>query len=155
MDDQKEMRSSRYNSNPEDAIDGVPTSLGSTVINMLTYSLLEQILIKLGYAVDFDLRYHAKLTAFIPVDGYDSEIELEFREGYTSELGDRKTLLQLEWVMADGESCLVLDSHSLDHVDQVPHVFATEKLILRKVFDQILLEIAQVSDSALRSNPDQ
>ncbi|TYQ29521.1 hypothetical protein PseudUWO311_01080 [Pseudanabaena sp. UWO311] len=122
---------------------------------MLTYSLLEQILIKLGYAVDFNLRYHAKLTAFIPVDGYDSDIELEFREGYSSELGDREALLQLEWLMADGESCLVLDSHSLDDVDEVPYVFTTEKLILRKVFDQILQEIAQVSDSALLSTPNQ
>jgi hypothetical protein len=122
---------------------------------MLTYSLLEQILIKLGYAVDFNLRYHAKLTAFIAVDGYDSEIELEFREGCISELGDRKELLQLEWLMADGASCLVLDSHSLDDVDEVPNVFATEKLILRKVFDQILQEIAQIPDGALLSNPDQ
>jgi hypothetical protein len=122
---------------------------------MLTYSLLEQILIKLGYPVDFDLRYHAKLTAFIHVDGYTSDIELEFREGYNSELGDREALLQLEWLMADGESCLVLDSHSLNDVDEVPHVFSTEKLILRKVFDRILQEINQVSDGALRSNPNQ
>jgi hypothetical protein len=122
---------------------------------MLTYSLLEQILIKLGYAVDFNLRYHAKLTAFIPVDSYESDIELEFREGYSSELGDREELLQLEWLMADGESCLVLDSHSLDDADESPQVFPTEKLILRKVFDQILQEIAQVSDSALLSTPNQ
>ncbi len=122
---------------------------------MLTYSLLEQILIKLGYAVDFNLCYHAKLIAFIPVDGYDSDIELEFREGYSGELGDLEELLQLEWLMADGESCLVLDRHSLDEVDQVPHIFSTEKLILRKVFDQILEEIAQGSESALRSNPNQ
>ncbi len=108
---------------------------------MLTYSLLEQILIKLGYAVDFNLRYHAKLTAFISVDGYDSDIELEFREGYTSELGDRDALLQLEWLMNDGESCLVLDSNSLDEVDEVPHIFPIEKLILRQIFDQILQEI--------------
>lgn len=122
---------------------------------MLTYSLLEQILIKLGYAVDFNLRYHAKLTAFIPVDGYESDIELEFREGYSSELGDREELLQVEWLMADGESCLVLDSHSLDDADESPQVFPTEKLILRKVFDQILQEIAQASDSALLSTPNQ
>jgi hypothetical protein len=57
--------------------------------------------------------------------------------------------------MADGESCLVLDSHSLNDVDEVPHVFSTEKLILRKVFDRILQEINQVSDGALRSNPNQ
>ena len=113
---------------------------------MLTYSLLEQVLIKLGYVVDFNLRYHAKLTAFIHVDGYDSDIELEFREGYTSELGDRDALLQLEWLMADGESCLVLDSNSLDEVDEVPHIFTAEKLILRRIFDQILKEIAAVSD---------
>jgi len=113
--------------------------------NMLTYSLLEQVLIRLGYAVDFNLRYHAKLTAFIPVDGYESDIELEFREGYTSELGDREALLQLEWLMADGESCLVLDDNSLDAIDEVPHIFATEKLILRKVFDEILAEIAKDS----------
>ncbi|MCA6518370.1 MAG: hypothetical protein ACK6CP_08530 [Pseudanabaena sp.] len=122
---------------------------------MLTYSLLEQILIKLGYAVDFNLRYHAKLTAFIPVDGYESDIELEFREGYSSELGDREALLQLEWLMADGESCLVLDSHSLNDADESPHVFSTEKLILRKVFDQLLQEIAKVSDIALLSSPSQ
>ncbi|GBO51574.1 hypothetical protein APA_538 [Pseudanabaena sp. lw0831] len=122
---------------------------------MLTYTLLEKILIKLGYAVEFNLRYHAKLTAFIPVDGYDSDIELEFREGYSSELGDREALLQLEWLMADCESCLVLDSNSLDDVDEVPHVFSTEKLILRKVFDQILQEIAKVSDNTLISNPNQ
>jgi hypothetical protein len=115
---------------------------------MLTYLLLEKILIKLGYAVDFNLRYHAKLAAFIPVDGYESNIELEFREGYTSELGDREELFQLEWLMADGESCLVLDRDSLDDIDEVPHIFPTEKLILRKVFDQILQEIAQVSDSS-------
>ncbi|MCA6501776.1 MAG: hypothetical protein IM585_14005 [Pseudanabaena sp. M135S2SP2A07QC] len=122
---------------------------------MLTYSLLEQILIKLGYAVDFNLRYHAKLTAFIPVDGYESDIELEFREGYSSELGDREALLQLEWLMADGESCLVLDSHSLNDADEAPHVFSTQKLILRKVFDQLLQEIAKVSDIALLSSPSQ
>ncbi len=122
---------------------------------MLTYSLLEQILIKLGYAVDFNLRYHAKLTAFIPVDGYDSAIEIEFREGYTSELGDREELFQLEWLMADGESCLVLDRDSLDDIDEVPHIFPTEKLILRKVFDQILQEIAQVFEGSLRSNQNQ
>jgi hypothetical protein len=112
---------------------------------MLTYSLLEQVLIRLGYAVDLNLRYHAKLTAFIPVDGYESDIELEFREGYTSELGDREALLQLEWLMADGESCLVLDNSSLEAIDEVPHIFPTEKLILRKVFDQILEEIAKES----------
>ncbi len=112
---------------------------------MLTYALLEQVLIKLGYAVDFDLRYHAKLTAFIPVDSYDASIELEFREGCTSELGDREELLQLEWLMNDGESCLILDSNSLDEVDEVPHIFLTEKLILRKTFDRILQEISEVS----------
>jgi len=112
---------------------------------MLTYALLEKILIKLGYAVDLDLRHYAKLTAFIPVDGYETYIELEFREGYTSELGDREELLQLEWLMNDGESCLVLDSNSLDEVDEVPHIFLTEKLILRKTFDRILQEIAEVS----------
>lgn len=122
---------------------------------MLTYSLLEQVLIKLGYAVDLNLRYHAKLIAFIPVDGYESDIEIEFREGYNSELGDREEILQLEWLMADGESCLVLDSNSLDDVDAFPRVFSTEKLILRKVFDQILQEIATVSDSALRSSSNQ
>ena len=122
---------------------------------MLTYSLLEQILINLGYAVDFNLRYHAKLTAFIPVDGYESDIELEFREGYSSELGDREALLQLEWLMADGESCLVLDSNSLDDVDEVPHVFSTEKLILRKVFDQILQKIAEASESSVHTHQSQ
>jgi hypothetical protein len=108
---------------------------------MLTYSLLEQILIDLGYVVDFNLRYHAKLTAFIPVSGYDHDISLEFREGYTSQLGDRHPLLQLEWLMGDRESCLVLDSDSLDNLDNIdedPHLFAAEKIILRQKLDQIL-----------------
>jgi hypothetical protein len=47
--------------------------------------------------------------------------------------------------MADGESCLVLDNNSLDAIDEVPHIFPTEKLILRKVFDQILEEVAKDS----------
>ena len=112
---------------------------------MTTYSVLEQILINLGYDVDFNLRYHAKLTAFIHVDGYESDIELEFREGCTSQLGDRPESLQLEWLMSDGESCLILDANSLDQIDEVPHIFAAEKMILRDKLDQILQKIAEIS----------
>ncbi len=112
---------------------------------MLTYSLLEQVLINLGYIVDFNLRYHAKLNAFISVSGYDTDIVLEFREGYTSQLGDRHPLLQLEWLMSDGESCLVVDSDSLDNIDEAPHIFTEEKLILRQKFDQILQKVAEIS----------
>jgi hypothetical protein len=112
--------------------------------NMLTYSLLEQVLLTLGYVVDLNLRYHAKLTAFIHVDGYDADIVLEFREGYTSQLGDRHPLLQLEWLMPDGESCLVLDSDSLDNIDEDPHVFAAEKIILRQKLDQILEKVTDL-----------
>jgi glycosyltransferase involved in cell wall biosynthesis len=43
---------------------------------------------------------------------------------------------------------------SLD-ADEAPDVFSTEKLILRKVFDQLLQEIAKVSDIALLSSPSQ
>ena len=112
---------------------------------MLTYSLLEKVLTKLGYVVDLDLRYHARLIAFIPVDGYDTDIELEFREECVSELGDRAASFQVEWLMGDGENCLVLDRNSLDDVDELPNIFTTEKLILRKVFDQILQEIQEDS----------
>jgi hypothetical protein len=112
---------------------------------MATFALVEQALINLGYPVDFDLRYHAKLTAFIPVDGYKSDMVLEFREGHQSELGDRDQLLQVEWLMDDDESCLFLDSNSLGDPDENPSVFLAEKIILRSIFDRILREIENIS----------
>jgi len=108
---------------------------------MLTYSQVEQALLNLNYIVDFDLRYHAKLNAFISVDGYKSDIVLEFREAYKSELGDCEQLLQVEWLMVDNESVLCLDLDSLDDVDIIPNIFLDEKLILRRVFDRIIEEI--------------
>jgi hypothetical protein len=108
---------------------------------MLTYSQIEQALLNLNYIVDFDLRHHAKLNAFISVNGYKSDIVLEFREGYKSELGDCNQLLQLEWLMADDASVLVLDLDSLDDVDDIPSIFLSEKLILREIFDRIIEEI--------------
>ncbi len=114
---------------------------------MATYELVEQALIKLGYVVDFDLRYHAKLTGFIPVDGYQSDVVLEFREGYKSELGDLDELLQVEWLMDDGDNCLLLDSNSLDDTDENPTVFLTEKIILRRIFELILKEITSIFET--------
>ena len=114
---------------------------------MATYELVEQALIKLGYVVDFDLRYHAKLTGFIPVDGYQSDVVLEFREGYKSELGDVDELLQVEWLMDDQESSLFLDNNSLNESDTTPDLFAKEKIILRKIFDRILSEIKEISQA--------
>ena len=114
---------------------------------MATYELVEQALIKLGYVVDFDLRYHAKLTGFIPVEGYKSEVVLEFREGYESELGDLEELLQVEWLMDDGENCLLLDSNSLDNTDENPSVFLPEKIILREIFGLILKEITSIFET--------
>ncbi len=109
---------------------------------MLTYSQVEQALLKLGYAVDVNLPHHTKLMAIIPVDGYEPII-LEFRESYQSVLGDSEELLQMEWVMNDNESCLVLDLHSLDSLDELPDVFPSEKKILREIFDQVLKAIAK------------
>jgi hypothetical protein len=109
---------------------------------MFTYSQVEQALLHLDYVVDFNLRYHAKLNAFIPMDGYKSSIVLEFREGYQSELGDSDELLQVEWLMNDDESCLFLDRNSLDDTDEIPSKWIDEKLILRGIFDRILMEIS-------------
>jgi hypothetical protein len=112
---------------------------------MTTYSQVEKALTNLGYAIDFNLRYHAKLMGYIPVEGYESEIILEFREAICSELGDREELLEVEWLMDDGESCLVLDRESLDAEDEEPDVFEQEKIILRKIFDRILEEISNIN----------
>lgn len=112
---------------------------------MATYSQVEQALINLGYAVDFNLRYHAKLIGYISIEDYQSEIILEFREAICSELGDREELLQVEWLMDDGESCLLLDSSTLDEIDEEPDVFEKEKIILRKIFDRILKEISNIN----------
>ena len=122
------------------------------LLNMATYELVEQALIKLGYVVDFDLRYHAKLTGFIPVEGYKSEVVLEFREGYKSELGDLEELLQVEWLMDDGENCLLLDSNSLDDTDENSSVFLPEKIILRKIFELILKEITRIFEAENTGN---
>ncbi len=108
---------------------------------MLTYAQVEQALHNLQYVVDFDLRYHAKLTALIPVDGYQSEIALEFREECQSALGNCDELLHVEWLMDDGENCLTLDHQSLNIPDEVPHLFVTEKIILRRIFEDVLREI--------------
>lgn len=112
---------------------------------MLTYSQVERALLNLEYVVDFNLRYHAKLNAFIHVEGYKSDVVLEFRESYKSELGDCDESLQVEWLMNDDESSLVLDRNSLDDTDEVPSIFITEKIILRKIFDRILIEIEKNS----------
>lgn len=109
---------------------------------MLTYSQVEQALINLEYAVDFDLRYQAKLTARIPVDGYKSDVVLEFREEHQSELGSCDELLQVEWQM-DDENYLFLDCNSLESVDVNPSIFLAEKLILRKIFDRIMISLKQ------------
>ena len=122
------------------------------LLNMATYELVEQALIKLGYVVDFDLRYHAKLTGFIPVEGYKSEVVLEFREGYKSESGDLEELLQVEWLMDDDENCLLLDSNSLDDTDENPSVFLPEKIILRKIFELILKEITIIFEAENTEN---
>ncbi len=109
---------------------------------MLTYSQVEQALINLEYAVDFDLRYHAKLTAYIPVNGYKLDVVLEFREEHKSELGNCDELLQVEWQM-DDENYLFLDRNSLDDVGVNPSIFLAEKLILREVFDRIITSLEQ------------
>ena len=119
---------------------------------MATYELVEQALIKLGYVVDFDLRYHAKLTGFIPVEGYKSDVVLEFREGYKSESGDLEELLQVEWLMDDGENCLLLDSNSLDDTDENSSVFLPEKIILREIFELILKEITSIFETENTEN---
>lgn len=114
---------------------------------MLTYLQVEQALLNLECVVDFNLRYHVKLNAFIPVDGYKSDIVLEFREGYKSELGDCDELLQVEWLMNDDESSLILDRNFLDDTDEVPSMFLPEKLILRDMFDRILMAIEHISQT--------
>lgn len=113
---------------------------------MLTYAQVEKALLNLGYVVDFNLRYHAKLTALIPVDGYNSDVAVEFREGYQSVLGNCDELLQVEWLMQDGESCLVLDHNSLEAPDEFPNAFPSEKLILRDIFDRVLQEIVKIAE---------
>ncbi|PZO35447.1 MAG: hypothetical protein DCF19_23930 [Pseudanabaena frigida] len=117
------------------------------VQNMATYKLVEQALINLGYVVDFDLRYHAKLTGYKPVEGYKSDIVIEFRESYKSELGDRDESLEVEWLMDDEESSLFLDTNSLDDSDPNPSEFLAEKIILRENFDRVLMEIKQISQT--------
>ena len=111
---------------------------------MATYSQVQQALINLGYVTDSNLRYNTKLKAFIPVNGYDSEVFLEFREGCKSKLGNVDELLQVEWLMNDGESCLFLDSDSLNDLDTIPNLFLNEKIILREIFDRVLKEIASI-----------
>jgi len=110
---------------------------------MFTYDQVEPALTKLGYFVDFNFRHHSKLTSLIPVDGYESPVVLEFREGWTSTLGDVEQLLQVEWLMEDSESSLVLDINSIDEIDETPDLFTKEKLILREIFDQVLAAIAK------------
>ncbi|WP_263363379.1 hypothetical protein [Pseudanabaena sp. UWO310] len=121
---------------------------------MLTYSQVEQALIKLGYAPDFDHPSHTKLTALIPIDGYQSPVVLEFREGWKSELGDVAQLLQVEWLMDDRESVLILDINSLEAVDDTPAILAEEKIMLRETFDRILEAISSdaISSNAISSN---
>jgi len=111
---------------------------------MATYSQVEQALINLGYDVDSSPRYRTKLVGYIPVEGYTSGVVLEFREAIHSELGDRDELLQMEWLMNDGESCLLLDSNSLNEVDTEPNIFEAEKIILRRIFDQIYNEMTNI-----------
>lgn len=113
---------------------------------MATYLQVEKALINLGYDVDFNPRYRTKLIGYIPIDGYESEVVLEFREAIHSELGDRDELLQMEWLMDDGESCLLLDSNSLDEVDMEPQIFEAEKILLRKIFDRVYNEITHITD---------
>jgi hypothetical protein len=108
---------------------------------MITYSQVEQALIKLEYSTDFNFHQHSKLTALIPMDRYKSPAVLEFREAWQSELGDVKQLLQIEWLMDDGENFLFIDVNSVNLGDDEPSVFFDEKLLLRKIFDQILEEL--------------
>ncbi len=112
---------------------------------MATYLQVEKALVNLGYEVDSNPRYRTKLTGYIPVDGYESDVVLEFREAIHSELGDRDELLQMEWLMDDGESYLLLDNNSLDEIDTEPNVFEAEKILLRKIFDRIHHEITNIS----------
>jgi hypothetical protein len=83
----------------------------------------------------------------ISVESYQSPVVLEFREGWKSEFGDVDQLLQIEWLMDDQESCLFLDLDSLDEVDDMPSIFATEKVILRNIFDKVLAMLANASES--------
>jgi hypothetical protein len=112
---------------------------------MATYSQVEQALINLEYAIDFNPRYRAKLIGYISVKGYTSEVILEFREAVKNELGDREELLQVEWLMDDGESYLLLDISSLEEADEESDVFEKEKIILRDIFDRILKEISNIN----------
>jgi hypothetical protein len=114
---------------------------------MLTYSQVEQALTNLGYTVDFDRNQQTKLVVLVSVEGYQSPVVIEFREAWKSELGDVPQLLQVEWLMDDQESCLFLDLDSLDEVDDMPNIFATEKVILRNIFDRLLSMITNVSQS--------
>ena len=70
---------------------------------------------------------------------------LEFREAVKNELGDREELLQVEWLMDDGESYLLLDISSLEEADEESDVFEKEKIILRDIFDRILKEISNIN----------
>ncbi|MBD2175313.1 hypothetical protein H6F42_00085 [Pseudanabaena sp. FACHB-1998] len=115
---------------------------------MPTYAQVEQALINLEYDIDFSDRYPTKLTGYIAIEGYLSQIVLKFRESYHGELGDLEEMFQVEWLMNDGESCLYLDIASLDEPDEVPDIFVKEKVILRSVFDRVLQEIAQLSDQS-------
>ncbi|MDX2255188.1 MAG: hypothetical protein NW214_06715 [Pseudanabaenaceae cyanobacterium bins.39] len=112
---------------------------------MITYAQIEQALTQLGYEFDLDHFDPPKLTAVISVDGYKSPVTLEFREGWESELGDVEPLFQVEWLMNDHESCLLLDINSLDLADELPDIFVEEKVILRNIFDQLLAAIASVA----------
>jgi|JFJP01.1.fsa_nt_gi hypothetical protein len=108
---------------------------------MAIYSQVEHALVSLGYPIDFDSRYPVKLIGYILVEGYTNEVILEFREAINSELGNCEELLQVEWLMDDGESYLFLDRSTLDERDESPDVFEKEKIILRDIFDRISKEI--------------
>lgn len=109
---------------------------------MPTYAQVEQALLNLQYDIDFNDRCPAKLTGYLSIEGYQSQIVLNFRESYHGELGDLDELLQMEWLMNDGESCLYLDATSLNEIDASPEAFMQEKLILRSAFDCLLQAIA-------------
>lgn len=108
---------------------------------MVTYSQVEQALVKLGYSTDFNFHQHSKLTALIPIDGYKSPAVLEFRESWQSELGNVEQILEIEWLMDDQENLLFIDIASLSLSDDKPSIFFNEKLLLRNIFDQILEEL--------------
>ncbi|OIP76353.1 MAG: hypothetical protein AUK48_06000 [Oscillatoriales cyanobacterium CG2_30_44_21] len=108
---------------------------------MITYSQIEQALIKLGYTPDSNFQKNSKLTTSISVDGYKFPAVLEFREAWQSQLGNVEQLFQIEWLMDDGENFLLIDVDSLNLTDDEPSIFFDEKLLLRKIFDQILEEL--------------